>query len=80
VEPNEEAQQGLKLIKRAILRILRSAPDGLTNAQIVTALGLDSDYEGKQRNYLSWSVLGILLGEGKIVRRGDRQKRRYLLR
>jgi hypothetical protein len=79
MDPQEKARQGLALIKDAIIDVLRAAPNGLTNAQIVNLLGLDSDYEGKQRNYLSWSVLGVLLGEGKIARRGDGQKRCYLL-
>jgi hypothetical protein len=79
MDAQEKAKQGVALVKEAIIDLLRAAPNGLTNAQIVNVLGLESDYEGKQRNYLSWSVLGVLLGEGKIARRGDGQKRRYLL-
>ena len=30
------------------------------------ALGLESDDEGKNRNYLSWSVLGLLMSERQL--------------
>jgi len=73
--PRTQAQQGLALLKGAILRLLAQKTDGLSNAEIADLLGLRSDYQGAQKDYLSWSVLGLLLNEGRVVREG----RRYLL-
>lgn len=62
----EKAQLGLELLKEAILEVAASNADGVTNAHLVNHLGLQSDYNGEQRNFLSWSVLGILMREGRI--------------
>ena len=71
----QKAQQGLALIKEAILESLQSHLMGLTNAEIADALDLRSDYLGGQKDYLPWSVLGLLLNDKQIRRSG----RRYLL-
>ena len=60
------AQDGLVQIKEAILAHLASHPEGCTNADVGNALGLQSDYEGEQAGYLSWSVLGLLVNEQKV--------------
>ncbi len=62
----EKAQLGLHLIKDSLLELAAANSKGITNADAVLALGLHSDHDGKQRNYLSWSVLGILMREGRI--------------
>ena len=67
--PEEKAEKGLALLKESILEFLKQHPDGATNAQVVNALDLHSDQAGKQKNYLSWSILGILMREGKVARR-----------
>ncbi len=46
-EFRKSAQQGLTLVERAILDLLRANPDGLTNTQVKDALGLESDQDGK---------------------------------
>jgi len=74
-DPRMRAQQGVALLKQAILDVLAQKPEGLTNAEIARLLDIRSDYRGAQKDYLSWSVLGLLLNEGKIVRKG----RRYFL-
>ena len=51
--PREQAQEGLYLLKKSILRTIRSNPGGLSNAEIVKILDLQSDYLGAQKNYLS---------------------------
>ena len=48
---------------------------GLTNAEIARLLEIQSDYQGSQKDYLSWSVIGLLFNEGKIMRKG----RKYFL-
>lgn len=64
----EKAQLGLEFLKEAILEVAAANPTGVTNAQVVNHLGLHSDYNGEQKNYLSWSVLGILMREGRVAR------------
>jgi len=73
--PNEKAQQGLSLLKEAILEVLGNHPEGLQNAQIADLLGLRSDYKGANKDYLSWSVLGLLFNSAQVERKG----RRYTL-
>lgn len=66
--PEDEAQKGLKQIEGSILYLLGDRLEGLTNAQIARALGLQSDFNGSQRDYLTYSVLGGLLASGRVVR------------
>ena len=61
------AQEGLRHIESAILMLLDSYPDGLRNSQIADLLGLRSSIRGRQRNYLTYSVLGGLMDQGKIA-------------
>ncbi len=68
--PHEKAQGGLSLLKEAILEVLANHPEGLQNAQIADLLGLRSDYKGANKDYLSWSVLGLLFNAGRIERKG----------
>ena len=79
MDSRETAQQGLALLKQAILSELAANPSGLSNADIVNRLELQSDFEGENKNYLSWSILGLLVGEGKVKHAGERQKKRYFL-
>lgn len=64
----ERAQLGLQLMKTAILELAKASPDGITNSDAASLLGLRSDYRGKQKDYLSYSILGLLLREGKVAR------------
>lgn len=64
----ERAQLGLELLKSVILELAKTNPNGITNSDAASILGLRSDYRGKQKDYLSYSVLGLLLREGKIER------------
>ena len=70
----ERAQLGLQLLKTAILELARANPTGITNSDAASLLGLRSDYRGKQKDYLSYSVLGLLMREGKIVRETETHK------
>lgn len=62
----ERAQLGLEMLKDAVLQLAAANPAGVSNADVVLELGLQSDHDGKHRNYLSWSILGILMREGRI--------------
>lgn len=61
------AQEGLRHIERAILMLLEDHPAGLRNSQIADLLGLRSSIRGRQRNYLTYSVLGGLMDKGKVA-------------
>jgi hypothetical protein len=66
MSPKESAQAGLAQIKIAVLDHLAAHPEGCTNADVGKALELQSDFEGEQAGYLSWSVLGLLVNEEKV--------------
>ncbi|MCC6316813.1 MAG: GIY-YIG nuclease family protein [Gemmatimonadaceae bacterium] len=65
----ERAQLGLEFLKTAILELAKANPDGISNSDAASLLGLRSDYRGRQKDYLSYSVLGLLLREGRVKRR-----------
>lgn len=64
----ERAQLGLEMLKTSILELARANPSGISNSDAASVLGLRSDYNGKQKDFLSYSLLGLLLREGKIER------------
>jgi len=64
----ERAQLGLEFLKSAICELAAANPEGISNSDAASLLGLRSDYRGKQTDYLSYSVLGLLLRENKIER------------
>lgn len=67
----ERSQLGLELLKTAIVELAKANPDGISNSDAASVLGLRSDYRGRQKDYLSYSILGLLLREGRVKRRGD---------
>lgn len=64
----EKAQMGLDLIKSAVMELAKANPDGIKNSDAAKYLGLQSDYGGGSKDYLSYSILGVLMKEGRIVR------------
>jgi hypothetical protein len=64
----ERAQLGLTLLKDAVLEMARANPAGISNSEAASLLGLRSDYGGGSKDYLSYSVLGLLMREGKLER------------
>jgi len=69
----EKAQIALDLLKSAVLELAKANIDGVTNADVAKALGLQSDYSGGSKDYLSWSVLGLLMRDGKVERVENRR-------
>ena len=69
----EDAKKGLDLIRGSILTELRTADEGMGNSELAIRLGLRSDVGGKQKDYLTYSVLGLLLRDGKVEQRNDRK-------
>ena len=63
----DDAQEGLSRIEDAILRLLGRNPRGLRNSEIAEKLQLRSHFNGKQKDYLTYSVLGGLLSKGEVA-------------
>ena len=53
----ERAQIGLKLLKQSVYQLVEENSDGIQNSDAASLLGLRSDYQGKQKDYLSYSIL-----------------------
>ncbi|WP_338462918.1 GIY-YIG nuclease family protein [Synechococcus elongatus IITB7] len=69
----ERAQMGLELIKSAVMELAKANPSGITNSDAAKYLGLQSDYGGGSKDYLSYSILGILMKDGRIFRSAGRK-------
>jgi len=70
----EKAQVGLSLLKEAVLEFAKVNPKGITNSDTASLLGLRSDYGGGSKDYLSYSILGLLMREGKLARDGSSKR------
>jgi hypothetical protein len=66
MSPPEEAERGLELLKMSILSYLALHSDGASNTEIAESLKLRSNFEGKQKDYLTYSVLGLLIAESRV--------------
>jgi hypothetical protein len=64
----EKAQMGLELLKSAVMELAKANPNGIGNADVAKYLGLQSDYGGGSKDYLSYSILGLLMKEGRLQR------------
>lgn len=69
----EKAQLGVELLKSAVLELAHANVGGISNSDAAKSLGLQSDYAGGSKDYLSWSILGLLMREGKM-RRAEKKK------
>jgi hypothetical protein len=69
----EKAQMGLALLSSAILELAKANPEGIKNSDAAKYLGLQSDYGGGSKDYLSYSILGLLMKEGKVVRNSKKK-------
>lgn len=69
----ERAQMGLDLIKSAVMELAKANPAGIGNSDAAKYLGLQSDYGGGSKDYLSYSVLGLLMKEGRIERNAHKK-------
>jgi len=69
----EKAQIALEHLKSAVFETTQANKEGITNYEIAKCLGLQSDYGGGSKNYLSYSVLGLLMREGKVKRLDDKK-------
>lgn len=69
----EKAQMGLELLKSAVMELAKANPNGISNSDAAKYLGLQSDYGGGSKDYLSYSVIGLLMKEGRL-RRNEHKK------
>ena len=69
----EKAQIGLSLLKSAVLELITANECGLRNGEVGHTLGLQSDYLGGSKDYLVWSLLGLLMREGRVKRVANRR-------
>lgn len=71
----EKAQIGLGILKASVFELAKSNPEGITNSDASKTLGLQSDYKGGSKDYLVWSLLGLLMKEGKLIRVENKRHR-----
>lgn len=64
----EKAQLGLNFLKAATLEFIKANPEGIKNNELAKYLELQSDNNGKQKDYLTYSILGILMKENQIYK------------
>lgn len=69
----EKAQMALELLKSAVMELAKANPLGITNSDVAKYLGLQSDYGGGSKDYLSYSVIGLLMKEGRLQRTSNRK-------
>ena len=79
MRPSEKAANARAELEEAILEYLRQHPEGAINNQIARELGLESDFDGRQKNYLSYSVLGGLMKRGLVKREEVNGKKAFKL-
>lgn len=72
----ERAQLGLGLLLEAIYSLAEANEgDGISNADAVHALDLGSDNGGAAKDYLTYSILGILMREKRLIKGSDSRYR-----
>ena len=71
----EKAQMGLNILKSAVMELAKANPDGIKNSDAAKYLGPQSDYGGGSKDYLSYSILGILMKEARMERN---EKKRHI--
>lgn len=71
----EKAQLGLDFVKAAIIELAKANRGGIRNADAAKYLGLQSDYEGGSKDYLSFSIIGLLIKEQLLQRK---EKGKYI--
>ncbi|QQE10091.1 GIY-YIG nuclease family protein [Planctomycetota bacterium] len=69
----EKSQMGLNLLKDAVMELAKANPNGIKNSDAAKYLGLQSDYGGGSKDYLSYSILGLLMKEARISRTDKRK-------
>ena len=56
-----------------VMELAKANPTGISNSDAAKYLGLQSDYGGGSKDYLSYSVIGLLMKEGRLQRTVNRK-------
>lgn len=67
VEAYELAQKSVVLMKKAIVVLLTSSPNGMSNTEIGRRLGVNGDFLGNQSGWFAYTVLKIMEAEHTVV-------------
>ena len=54
--------------QQALMELAKANPNGISNSDAAKYLGLQSDYGGGSKDYLSYSLIGLLMKESRLVR------------
>lgn len=73
-----KAKHGIEIIENAILELLENNTK-LTNTEIANLLDLGSSHEGKQKDYLTYSILGNLMKKGIVYKDKSDSRPKYRL-
>jgi uncharacterized protein len=69
----EKAQTALDLLKSAVMELAKANPTGIANSDAAKYLGLQSNYGGGSKDYLSYSVIGLLMQDGRLKRNASKK-------
>lgn len=69
----EKAQIAVEFMKAAVMELAKANPNGIANSDAAKYLGLQSDYGGGSKDYLSYSIIGLLMKEGRLVRNPNKK-------
>ena len=59
--------------QQALMELAKANPNGISNSDAAKYLGLQSDYGGGSKDYLSYSLIGLLMKESRLVRTANRK-------
>ncbi|WP_410500150.1 GIY-YIG nuclease family protein [Chitinibacter sp. S2-10] len=69
----EKSQMALELLKSAVMALAKANLNGISNSDAAKYLGLQSDYGGGSKDYLSYSIIGLLMKEGRLIRNSHKK-------
>lgn len=78
-EIRARAQVGFENIRTAIIALLKNNPQGLGNAEVAEELGLRTGMDGRQKDYLTWSILQGLVQQRILSRVPRPNNKRQLI-
>lgn len=75
----QQAQSALAQLRDAVMLTLKQYPNGLRVAEVASVLGIESDVNGRHRNWFARSVLDSLVTTGHVVSRKRGAARVYIV-
>ena len=68
----ERSSVGREILCQAVLDLIEANAEGVSNSDVASILALRSEHLGGAKDYLSYSLLGILLSRNAIQKVGSR--------